>query len=308
MTAAGQEKSASPISSPRPLAHPFHPLSRSLAPRLSGCRPRLLAPRQNGARGRPGRGEGGREGGGEDGPEPAAFVPAAPSFPRPLRAGRRRGPGSRGAAGLLGLIPALARGACPPAPGGPPAGPEAPRRSRGPEPGRACRSAGPCGGPRGAGGSRRGGRFCVFGFVLVLVSFPTFGAERGSRPPPCGVAPKAASRGGGGGRRALRWRWAWPVARAGGAVARRPPSSLAAGGAPWGGRARRRGAGEPGRMEPRPRPPRPQTLRAQGRRRRLGHLCQAENSAMRPGSSLRGPLPATPVSCRLLSLDLGPTA
>lgn len=57
MTAAGQEKSASPISSPRPLAHPFHPLSRSLAPRLSGCRPRLLAPRQNGARGRPGRGE-----------------------------------------------------------------------------------------------------------------------------------------------------------------------------------------------------------------------------------------------------------
>lgn len=30
------------------------------------------------------------------------------------------------------------------------------------------------------------------------------------------------------GWRALRWRWAWPVARAGGAVARRPPSSLAA--------------------------------------------------------------------------------
>ncbi|XP_053456912.1 translation initiation factor IF-2-like [Nycticebus coucang] len=32
---------------------------------------------------------------------------------------------------------------------------------------------------------------------------------------------------GGGGWKALRWRWAWPVARAGGAVARRSPSSLA---------------------------------------------------------------------------------
>lgn len=37
---------------------------------------------------------------------------------------------------------------------------------------------------------------------------------------------------GAAGWRALRWRWAWPVARAGGAVARRPPSSLAARAAP----------------------------------------------------------------------------
>lgn len=75
-----------------------------------------------------------------------------------------------------------------------------------------------------------------FFLFLSLVLFLTFLAERASRSPPSRVAPTVASQGGGGGRRALRWRWAWPAARAGGAVARRPPSSLAAGGALCAGR------------------------------------------------------------------------
>lgn len=55
------------------------------------------------------------------------------------------------------------------------------------------------------------------------------GAARGPR-----AGPDAGPRGGGreGGCKALRWRWAWPVARAGGAVARRAPFSLAARAAP----------------------------------------------------------------------------
>lgn len=72
-------------------------------------------------------------------------------------------------------------------------------------------------------------------FVLVLVLFLTFLAERASRPPPSRVTRKRLLWVGAAGWRALRWRWAWPAARAGGAVARWPPSSLAAGGALCGG-------------------------------------------------------------------------
>ncbi|XP_027953575.1 uncharacterized protein LOC114204550 [Eumetopias jubatus] len=55
-------------------------------------------------------------------------------------------------------------------------------------------------------------------------------ARRGSRPP---SRPECGILGGGCGWKALRWRWAWPVARAGGAVAPRAPSSLAARAAPF---------------------------------------------------------------------------
>lgn len=56
-------------------------------------------------------------------------------------------------------------------------------------------------------------------------------ARRGSRPP---ESPRMRDLWGGGcGWKALRWRWAWPVARAGGAVAPRAPSSLAARAAPF---------------------------------------------------------------------------
>lgn len=82
--------------------------------------------------------------------------------------------------------------------------------------------------------------FCL----IFLFLFLTFLAERASRPPLPESPRKRLPRVGAAGWRALRWRWAWPVARAGGAVARRPPSSLAAGGALCGGRRAGLGAAE----------------------------------------------------------------
>ncbi|XP_032717842.1 collagen alpha-2(I) chain-like [Lontra canadensis] len=100
---------------------------------------------------------------------------------------------------------------------GPAAGPdEPPRRAEDP-------ARGLLPGPRGRAEETRGRG----GTVLAESAW----ARRGSRPP---SRPECGIFGGGGcGWKALRWRWAWPFARAGGAVAPRAPSSLAARAAPF---------------------------------------------------------------------------
>lgn len=106
--------------------------------------------------------------------------------------------------------------------------------------------------------------------------------------------------------------WAWPVARAGGAVLRRPPSSLAARVAPGA-----RGAPEPGAGPPGPEdgaeaaetpPSRPQTQKAgsprwglKGAEQRwwrfaFSRLSQAENRGMWSGSLVDGVPPCLPSS------------
>ena len=75
-------------------------------------------------------------------------------------------------------------------------------------------------------------------------------AQRGSRPPTgqdAGSCGGCAGRGWGGGWKALRWRWAWPFASAGGAVALRAPSSPAARAAPFLDGSPARAPGGPGR-------------------------------------------------------------
>lgn len=152
-------------------------------------------------------------------------------------------------------------------------------------------------------------------FVLVFGLIFNFFSREGFAPPPLPESPRQRLlRVGAAGRRALRWRWAWPAARAGGAVARRPPSSLAAGGALCAGRQAGPGAAEP---EPRSharaagscgwsprghRDPRPKGwlagLGAKGRRRLAFHLLsQAENSGMRSASGVHGLRPRRPAAC-----------
>lgn len=173
------------------------------------------------------------------------FIQAAPSFPQQLRARRARGAGTGGRTAPWASSPAWAA-----APARlPVAGRrEALRRIRGPDrgephhrtPGSAERRR-PAS-PVAAGGLRDGGLwrrvgwggfgffFFRFYFCPGVSSLTTFFPLRGASLP---ESPRKQLLGvGAAGWRALRWRWAWPVARAGGAVARRPPSSLAARAAP----------------------------------------------------------------------------
>lgn len=120
---------------------------------------------------------------------------------------------------------------------------------------------GSAGRPGGGGLWLAGGQcFLYLSFYFFFLSF--FFRPRGLRGPPLPESPRKRLLGvGAAGWRTLRWRWAWPGARAGGAVARQPPSSLAARAAPGAGepRSRERAAGSQGwsrgREDPRPKRP-----------------------------------------------------
>lgn len=234
-----------------PLAAPHTPsvlLSHSPPPRLWGGESRFLAS--------PGRkkkknGVGGGEGREASGTarEPASICTrAVPSFPPHPRAERGRGRGggpgrgSAGFAGSLGLIRAWVAAQAGPAV-------VVVGRLRGPAEDAAqaaARSARPWGGrlrgpcqPAGRETEDCGGErflcfgdffFCYFGFLLFAFFFFR---PRGLLRVPLPESPRKRLLGvGTADWRTLRWRWAWPVARAGGAVARRPPSSLVARAAP----------------------------------------------------------------------------
>lgn len=152
--------------------------------------------------------------------------PAARPRRGPVRPGDRRAPAADG-----------------PFPVASPPGPEAPPRTRG----RAGRAPAPRRGPEAQPGASCRAR--VAGpkrreAVATLFWQRARGPDAVRAPR---VAPNVGSLGGCGWK-ALRWRWAWPFARAGGAVAPRAPSSLAARAAPfvdalpaeaWGGRGQR---------------------------------------------------------------------
>lgn len=132
-----------------------------------------------------------------------------PPQPGPVRPGDRRAP-----AGRLALPSPRRSSADDPRPGR--TSSRAAPRTRGP-------ARGLLPGPRGRAEETRGRS----GTILA----ESARARRGSRPPP--ESPRMRDLWGGCGWKALRWRWAWPVARTGGAVAPRAPSSLAARAAPF---------------------------------------------------------------------------
>lgn len=177
------------------------------------------------------------------------FFILASSFPAPVppaAAGRARGQPAApawfparapGPAGLA--LPRWPRRLGPMHRRRPAAGPGralAPRGGPAAQPGSSC-------GPRAAGPKRREARW-------HSVSAESARAHRASRPPTgrdAGSCGGCAGRGGGGGWKALRWRWAWPFASGGGAVALRAPSSPAARAAPFSDGSPARALGGPGR-------------------------------------------------------------
>lgn len=191
MTAAEQEKSAFPISSPRLFTHPFGPCSPALllgSSRVSvagPCSSAKWSPRLPAGRPRT------REGGGGDGRGPAAF----PSRQLPASRGDRPGSGRRGRAGLRGLLPGLGRGASPPSVAGLPRGAAGDPRPRA----GTSLPAAPRARPVLAGGLGEW-LLCFRGlFSFVWILFSPVSLPRGLRGAPFPSRPESGSWGGGGG-------------------------------------------------------------------------------------------------------------
>lgn len=237
VTAGEEEKSAFPISSP---LFPPPPRFFSLLEAL-GCESHFLSSRQNGPRVSGGGGvRVGKEAAAGTGFlfHPGSLLPAASAGGR----GEESGVGPR--RGALG-------DGCPPARPGPvlgaclPAGLPLPRRLTRKH--RRGAAAGPgrvlpaCGRPAAQPGVVSCGARAAGGAEEETDSGGTYFGRQCAGPMP--FAPPEPPRmrdlavGGGSGWKVLRWRWAWLVARAGGAVAPRAPSSLAARAAPFGCRA-----------------------------------------------------------------------
>lgn len=222
MTAGEEEKSAFPISSPLFSPPRFFSLSEAL-----GCESHFLSSPQNGPRV---SGGGGERVGREAAAAGTRFI-FHPGFLLAACAGGR-GRESSGPAARPGRRPGPLLGARLPA------GPSLPRRRPGAPPrtrGRARMS--PRGARRTRGPARRLLRPLRPGRRGQRLWWHYFDQECAG---PMRFAPLESPRirglaegGGGGGWKVLRWRWAWPVARAGGAVAPRAPSSPAARAAPF---------------------------------------------------------------------------